>query len=128
MLALAAVVTGGIAVLVALLFSRAAAQGTALGAAAAGMALWLMARSAARFATTPPARLISAIYRGTVGRMGLYALVFLCAYLLDRSTYHGILGAVAGFFLIYVVMIVVGFFTLRSKLAAKSTPGVRGLD
>ncbi len=119
MLAIAAVSAGAVAVLIASLFSKAAAQGTALGAIAAGVALWLMAQSMTRFAYVPASRLPSIIYRGTVGRMGIYAIVFLSAYFLDRSSYHGILGAVAGLFLVYVVMIVVGFVTLRSKPAGK---------
>ncbi|MBX7255424.1 MAG: hypothetical protein K1Y02_03595 [Candidatus Hydrogenedentes bacterium] len=112
---------GIVATLLALLVSPAAAKGTALGSAGAGFGLYLMARSASRFASTPPARLTSVIYRGTVGRMGIYALVFVSAYTFDRSTYHGILGAVAGLFLNYVVMIVVGYLTLRGKPSGQTT-------
>ena len=55
--------------------------------------------------------------------MGIYALVFVGAYTFDRSTYHGIIGAVAGLFLNYVVMIVVGFLTLRG-----ASPGQAAAD
>jgi hypothetical protein len=89
-------------------WDRVAAQGVLLGGLAGLIGFWMMARAVERLAIHAPEKIQFALLKWTAVRMGLYAAAFIRAFTLDREEFHGLLGAVAGFLAIRVVLMYLG--------------------
>lgn len=89
-------------------WDRVAAQGVLLGGLAGLLGFWLMARAVEKLAIQTPEKLQFAVLKWTFVRMGLYAAAFVRAFTLDKEDFHGLLGAVAGFLVIRVVLMYLG--------------------
>lgn len=89
-------------------WDRVAAQGVLLGGLAGLIGFWMMARSVEKLAIRAPEKLQFALLKWTAVRMGLYAAAFIRAFTLDREEFHGLLGAVAGFLVIRIVLMYLG--------------------
>lgn len=94
---------------IAYLFDPIVAKGLLAGGICGAFGFWLNVRNAEKLAFLPRAKVNSAVYRSTLIRMGLYALAFYWSYSLDRDDMHGLLGALAGMFVIQIVLIFLGF-------------------
>lgn len=93
------VVSGGVA----FVFSPPLAKGIFLGGATGTLAFWLTAFRLERLAITGQGRVKSFNYRWALIRLVMYVLALLKGYTLDREHYHGLIGAVAGLFIIRAV-------------------------
>jgi len=104
-------------------FDPVAAKGVLAGGITGAVAFWLNVRNAEKLAFMPRAKVNSAVYRSTLIRMGLYALAFYWAFTLDRDNMHGLLGALAGMFVIQIVLIFLGLtgFDLREESQSDGT-------
>ncbi len=68
----------------------------------------MMARNLEKLASTSPDKIHFALLIWNLGRIALYGVVLFRAYWLDRESYHGLVGALAGLFISYVVLVFVG--------------------
>lgn len=103
--------------------SPVAAKGLLAGGIVGAVGFWLNARNAEKLAFMPRAKVNSAVYRATLIRMVLYALAFYWSFTLDREKMYGLLGALAGMFVIQIVLIGMGLtgFDLREEQHADGT-------
>jgi hypothetical protein len=108
---------------VAYAFDPVVSKGILAGGIAGAVAFWLNVRNAEKLAFMPRAKVNSAVYRATLIRMGLYALAFYWAFTLDRDTMYGLLAALAGMFVIQIVLIFLGLtgFDLREESQSDGT-------
>ncbi len=104
-------------------FSPVVAKGILMGGVCGALTFWLNVRNAEKLAFLPRAKVNSAVYRSTLIRMGLYALAFYWAFTLDRESMHGLLGALAGMFVVQIVLIFLGLtgFDLREESQSDGT-------
>jgi len=105
------------------LASTVAAKGLLIGGILGAVGFWMNARNAEKLAFLPLAKVNSAVYRATLVRMVLYALAFYWSFTLDREKMYGLLGALAGMFVIQIVLIGMGLtgFDLREEQRANGT-------
>jgi len=97
------------AILAYAMFGQVVAQGLLLGGLSGTLAFWLLARNLEKVATQGVQNLPLQAARWTVVRMVIYGLALGRAYFLDRETYHGLIAAVVGLFVIRGVMIFLAF-------------------
>ncbi len=112
-----------LAAAIAYVFDPIVAKGLLAGGICGAVTFWLNVWNAEKLAFMPRAKVNSAVYRSTLIRMGLYALAFYWAFTLDRDTMHGLLGALAGMFVIQIVLIFLGLtgFDLREESQSDGT-------
>jgi len=84
--------------------SNAAAGGVLLGGLAAMAAYGWLARQLTHLARLPPEELQLYSVRQAAARMAMYAVAITLAYRLDRENMYGVLGALAGYLAIRVVV------------------------
>ena len=106
-----------LAAAIAYVFDPIVAKGILAGGICGAFGFWINVRNAEKLAFMPRAKVNFAVYRSTLIRMGLYALAFYWSLTLDRDTMHGLLGALAGMFVIQIVLIFLGLtgFDLREE-------------
>ena len=104
-------------------FNVVAAKGLLAGGVIGAFGFWLNVRNAEKLAFLPRAKVNSAVYRSTLIRMGLYALAFYWSFSLDRDGMHGLLGALAGMFVIQIVLVFLGLtgFDLEEESQSDGT-------
>lgn len=71
-------------------------EGAVLGVASGALGLSMMGRRLRALGSIPSERLQRTIYEWMAVRMGVYAVAFSLAYMLDRTHMYGLLGAVGG--------------------------------
>lgn len=103
---------------VACLFGLPAAVGVLLGSGAGTLAFWATARSAG-IAVASPNALKSSLRIWGLLRFLLYALAFAAAYRLDRVKCSGLIGAVGGLLIPFVVMLILGITGWDLKKSAE---------
>jgi hypothetical protein len=86
-------------------FDEAGATGFLLGGLGSAAGFWYLANRYRKFATLQKDALTYLVYRWTLIRMGMYGLVLIAAYWVDREGQHGLIGAAAGLLLARVVML-----------------------
>ena len=84
------------------------AQGVLLGGLGGIIGFWIMAVRLEKLAMIGKGKVKFAVLTWTYLRFALYGVVLFRAYTLDRESYHGLLGAVAGLFIIRFVMVFLG--------------------
>ncbi len=107
--------TGVLAALTYLLFSKVETLGLLLGAVAGILGFWVPARRLEKFASASEGRVYSLPFWWRVLEFALYILVLTRAYYLDRVTLRGFLAAVVGLFIVRLVTVVVGLTGLDLK-------------
>lgn len=94
---------------------RPLAVGILLGGLGGIVAFWLLAIRVEKLASLPKNRLKLVSVRWTLMGTVIYALVICRAYFLDPGTYHGLVGAVGGIFIIRIVLVFLGATGLDLK-------------
>ncbi len=82
-------------------------MGFAFGGVGGTLAFWILAVRAEKLASLPPDKVQSWAFQWTFVRLLIYALVLYRAYRLDQESLYGLFAAVAGLFIIRIVMIFV---------------------
>ncbi len=85
-----------------------AAEGALLGGAAGAMGFWAMALRLEQIALVRPERLAVAATAWTFYRILIYGAFLTAAYALDRETYYGLFGAMAGLLSTRITITMVG--------------------
>lgn len=98
----------GLLALVVYRFDPVGAKGVLLGGLGGIIGFWYLAMRLEKLASLPPSKVKFAALRWTALRLVLYGAVLYKAYTLDRETLHGLIGGVAGIFVIRFVQIVLG--------------------
>ena len=93
---------------VAFMYDRIAAQGVLLGGIAGVLGFWVIAIRLEKVARTNPSKVQYASLTWSFYRYLLYGVVLYRAFKLDVETYHGLLGALVGIFVIHYVLIYIG--------------------
>jgi hypothetical protein len=101
-----------VAALAAYPFDPTATHGILLGGFAGILGFWLMARRIQKLASVPSSKIKLEVYKATVFRLILYALVLGKAYTLDPDTFVGFLSAIGGILVIRLVVVLVGITSL----------------
>lgn len=116
-------VTAGMAAAAYVLFNAVTAQGVLLGGIAGTLGFWLMAVRLEKLANMAPGKVHFAALTGTFLRFLLYGVTLYRAFTLDREEMHGLLGAVAGIFVIRFVTVFMGVTGLHMPTndSAKAT-------
>ena len=94
-------------------FSLPVAAGLLLGGAAGIAGFWMLAVRVGRLAQAGAASQQLFSLRGTLLRLGLYAVALGAAYAVDRERFHGLIAAVAGMLLMRPALLIVVFSGLR---------------
>ncbi len=84
------------------------AQGVLLGGLAGIIGFWIMAVRLEKLAMIGEGKVKFSVLTWTYLRFALYGVVLFRAYTLDRESYHGLLGAVAGVLIIRFVIVFLG--------------------
>lgn len=95
--------------------SRPAALGVLMGGLAGTVVFWIGARRTERVAQRDPRGLKWHAYGWALMQTAVYALILYRGITLDPESYHGLLGAVAGLFLIRVAAVFLGITGLDLK-------------
>lgn len=85
-------------------FDPLAAKGMLLGGIAGTLGFWIMAIRLEKVAREKPEKVHYAALTWSFYRYGLYGAVLYKGFTLDRVSYHGLIGALIGIFIIRVVM------------------------
>ena len=93
---------------VASIWGQAAIQGVLMGGIAGILGFWFMARQLEKLALTNPGKVHSSVLTWSMIRLFLYGAVLYKAFTLDEARYTGLLGAIAGIFVIRIVLIGLG--------------------
>lgn len=106
-----------------------AAQGVLLGGIAGALGFWIMAIRLEKLTTMKPSKVKFAALTWSAYRYLLYGLVLYKAFTLDRETYHGLLGALAGIMTIRFVLVAIGSMGIGMPAATASDEETEtGLD
>lgn len=120
-LMLTALLAGG-----AYLLDSVVAHGLAMGGIAGVLVFWVIALRVEKLANAAQPKVHSLSLWWTLLRYLVFGLVIWRASLLDTSSFRGILGAVAGLFIIQGVIIFLGMTGLDRRLAGPSAVGADG--
>ncbi len=85
-------------------FDPIAAQGVLLGGIAGVLGFWVIAVRLEKVAREKPEKVQYAALTWSFYRYALYGIVLYKAFALDRTSYHGLLGALVGIFAIRFVL------------------------
>ncbi len=96
----------------ALLIDRITAQGVLIGGIAGILGFWVIAIRLEKVAREKPSKVQYATLTWSFYRYGLYGLVLYKAFSLDKETYHGLLGALVG---IYVIQLVLRYLAITGR-------------
>lgn len=96
----------------ALLIDRVTAQGVLIGGIAGILGFWVIAIRLEKVAREKPSKVQYATLTWSFYRYGLYGLVLYKAFTLDKETYHGLLGALVG---IYVIQLVLRYLAITGR-------------
>ena len=80
-------------------------KGLLLGGFAGTLGFWITARNMGVLTTPGAEKLERYAFKWAVVRLGCYGAAISLAFTFDREEYHGLIGAVAGIFLVQIVMI-----------------------
>lgn len=94
-----------------------AAEGVVLGGFAGALGFWAMALRLEQIAIVRPERLAVAATAWTFYRILIYGAFLALAYTLDRETYYGLFGAMAGLLCTRVTITMVGVRQARTARA-----------
>lgn len=97
-----------VAAAVGYMFEREIALGLLMGSIAGIVAFWVLAVQLERLASAPRNRVYWMAFRWSFIRLILYGFTLWRAYALDRESLHGLLAAVAGLFVIRLVVVFLG--------------------
>lgn len=100
---------------VAFLFDKTVALGLLMGGVAGVVAFWIVAVRVERLAARPKRGVYSRTVRWSLIRLAIYAVTLWRAYLLDSETMRGLFAAVAGLFIIRLVVAFLGLTGLDLK-------------
>lgn len=89
-----------------LLGLRIIGMGLLYGGLAGTVTFWILAYRVQKFAEQDPHAIQSEVYRWTFVRLVIYGVALYRAYTLDTITYHGLFAALAGLFIIRLVLTV----------------------
>ena len=90
------------------LFNPIAAQGFLMGGFAGVLGFWIIAVRLQKLAFIAPQKVQFHAFTFTILRFALYGAVFYKTYSLDPESMHAVLGALAGIFVIRVVLLYMG--------------------
>lgn len=93
---------------IASIFSSIAAQGVLLGGLSGVLGFWIMASQMEKFALLGKSQVQFAVLRWSVFRMALYGAALYKSFALDRESFQGLIGAVAGILVIRYVLMFLG--------------------
>ena len=99
----------------ALIWSRTAALGVAMGALGGLAGFWIIATRLEGALRNNPENANFAVLTGATLRFAIYGIVLVLAYLLDRDTNHGLFGALAGILSIRVALLYLGVRGSRNR-------------
>jgi len=99
----------------AFMVSRPAGFGVLMGGLAGTVVFWIGARRTEQVAQRDPGKLRWHAYGWALMQTAVYALILYRGITLDPESYHGLLGAVAGLFLIRVAAVFLGITGLDLK-------------
>ncbi len=89
-------------------FEREIALGILMGGFAGVIAFWALAVHMEKLATASRDRVYWVAFKWSFMRLALYGIALWRAYELDRESLHGLLAAVAGLFVIRLVVVFLG--------------------
>ena len=90
-------------------------KGVLLGGFAGVIGFWITARNMGVLTTPGAEKLELYAFKWALVRLGCYGAAISLAFTFDREDYHGLIGAVAGIFLVQIVMIGRAFLGQRKK-------------
>ena len=80
-------------------------KGVLLGGFAGTLGFWITARNMGVLTTPGAEKLELYAFKWALVRLGCYGAAISLAFTFDREDYHGLIGAVAGIFLVQIVMV-----------------------
>jgi hypothetical protein len=80
-------------------------KGVLLGGFAGTIGFWITARNMGVLTTPGAEKLELYAFKWALVRLGCYGAAISLAFTFDREDYHGLIGAVAGIFLVQIVMV-----------------------
>lgn len=86
-------------------FDPNASKGLVLGGLAGTLGFWITARNMGTLTAPGAERLGRYAFKWALLRLACYGAAISLAWTFDREEYHGLIGAVAGIFLVQIVMI-----------------------
>jgi len=100
---------------------RVAAQGVLLGGIAGIIGLWMMASRLRRASTIPPEKLHLAMIAGSYVRLVVYGVFLGVGYWMDKTTLHGLFGALAGLMVVRYVPVFAALARARADRATTNS-------